>query len=182
MKLFSPHTLRHTLGKWLRAGGVDSATTGALLGHADGRMVERTYGRLDDPEDARSAIKAQFLGRFWGGKPGASGTSRHPWQNAGVSEVAFSAADPVRRGGIEPPTRGFSVRPEITDLPEKKADPDAPRGGSGAVTDPDEAVRAAIKAAVDAGRLELAARLLDVLRDALKPGAVVRLETVKRAR
>ncbi len=109
VKLFSPHTLRHTLGKWLRAGGVDSATTGALLGHADGRMVERTYGRLDDPEDARSAIKAQFLGRFWGGKPGASGTSRHPWQNAGVSEVAISAADPVRRGGIEPPTRGFSV-------------------------------------------------------------------------
>ena len=65
---------------------------------------------------------------------------------------------------------------------EKKADPNVPRGGSGAVTDPDEAVRAAIKAAVDAGRLELAARLLDVLRDAPKPGAVVRLETVKRAR
>jgi hypothetical protein len=39
-----------------------------------------------------------------------------------------------------------------------------------------------IKAAVDAGRLELAARLLDVLREALKPGTVVRLETVKRGR
>jgi hypothetical protein len=32
-------------------------------------------------------------------------------------------------------------------------------------------VRAAIKAAVDAGRFELAARLLDVLREAPKPGA-----------
>jgi hypothetical protein len=40
-----------------------------------------------------------------------------------------------------PPTRGFSVRPGISDLPEKKADPDVPRGGSGAATDPDEAVR-----------------------------------------
>jgi integrase len=109
VKRFSPHTLRHTLGKWLRAGGVDSATTGALLGHADGRMVERTYGRLDDPEDARSAITAQFLGRFWGGKSGGSGTPRHPWQNAGASEAAIFATDPVRRGGIEPPTRGFSV-------------------------------------------------------------------------
>ncbi len=67
-------------------------------------------------------------------------------------------------------------------MPEKKADLNVPRGGFGAVTDPDEAVRTAIKAAVDAGRLELAARLLDVLREAPKPGAVVRLETVKGAR
>ncbi len=88
----------------------------------------------------------------------------------------------MRRGGIEPPTRGFSVRPEFTDLPEKKTEPSVPRGGSGAVTDPAEAVRAAIKAAVDAGRFELAARLLDVLREAPKPGAVVRLETVKTGR
>jgi hypothetical protein len=93
-----------------------------------------------------------------------------------------SAQAVVRRGGIEPPTRGFSVRPEITDLPEEKAVPNVPWGGSGAVTDPDEAVRTAIKAAIDAGRLELAARLLDVLQEAPKPGAVVRLETLKRAR
>jgi hypothetical protein len=38
--------------------------------------------------------------------------------------------------------------------------------GSCTPNDPDEAVRTAIKAAVDGGRLELAARLLDVLRDA----------------
>jgi integrase len=60
VKRFSPHVLRHTLAKWLRAGGVDSATTGALLGHADGRMVERIYGRLDRAEDARSAVLAQY--------------------------------------------------------------------------------------------------------------------------
>jgi hypothetical protein len=60
--------------------------------------------------------------------------------------------------------------------------PHVPRGGSGPVTDPDEAVRTAIKAAVDAGRSELAARLLDLLQEPPKPGALVRLETVKRAR
>ena len=109
VKRFSPHTLRHTLGKWLRAGGVDSATTGALLGHADGRMVERIYGRLDNPEDARSAIAAQFMGRFWYGNGGASGAPRHPWQNDAGAEAAVFPADAVRRGGIEPPTRGFSV-------------------------------------------------------------------------
>jgi hypothetical protein len=88
----------------------------------------------------------------------------------------------VRRGGIEPPTRGFSVRPNITDLPEQNEGPPVPRGGFGAATDPDEAVRTAIKAAVDAGRFDLAARLLDVLREAPKPGAVVRLEAVKSGR
>jgi hypothetical protein len=60
------------------------------------------------------------------------------------------------------------------------ADPDMPRGGFGAVSDPEEAVRAAIKTAIDAGRLELAARLLDVLRETVKAATVVRLETVKR--
>lgn len=80
------------------------------------------------------------------------------------------------------PTLGFSVRPDVADLPEQNAVPNVPRGGFGAVTDPDEAVRTAIKAAVDAGRFDLAARLLDVLREAPKQGAVVRLETVKRGR
>ena len=45
------------------------------------------------------------------------------------------------------------------------------RRGSGLVSDPDAAVRAAIKSAVDAGRYELAAKLLEVLKSA--PVAVV---------
>jgi hypothetical protein len=84
--------------------------------------------------------------------------------------------------GADVPTPGFSVPPNIIELPEKNAVPNVPRGGFGALTDPDEAVRTAIKAAVDAGRFDLAARLLDVLREAPKPGAVVRLETVKTGR
>jgi hypothetical protein len=109
VKRFSPHILRHTLGKWLRAGGVDSATTGALLGHADGGMVERIYDGLHNPEDARSAIAAQFMGLFWYGNGGGSGAPRHAWQNSGGSEAAIFPEDRVRRDGIEPPTRGFSV-------------------------------------------------------------------------
>ena len=110
VKRFSPHVLRHTLAKWMRAGGIDSATTGALLGHADGRMVERNYGRLDRAEDARSAIVAQYgAGRFWGGSEGAGGTPWHSWQNGGRPEAAIFPADEVRGDGIEPPTRGFSI-------------------------------------------------------------------------
>jgi hypothetical protein len=71
--------------------------------------VERIYGRLDNPEDARSAIAAQFMGRFWYGNGGGSGAPRHSWQNDAGTEVAVFPADAVRRGGIEPPTRGFSV-------------------------------------------------------------------------
>jgi integrase len=110
VKRFSPHVLRHTLAKWMRAGGVDSATTGALLGHADGRMVERIYGRLDRVEDARSAIVAQYgAGRFWYGNGGKSGAVGQPWQHEADRETPIFTADAVRRGGIEPPTRGFSV-------------------------------------------------------------------------
>jgi hypothetical protein len=63
----------------------------------------------------------------------------------------------VRRGGIEPPTRGFSVPHGIIDFVEKKADR---KGGVSCLCTPndpaDVAVREAIKAAVDAGRLDVA--------------------------
>jgi hypothetical protein len=113
-------------------------------------------------------------------RPAASSSSPRPGSTRPIAKRLFLTADAVRRGGIEPPTRGFSARQEITDLPDKMADPDMPRGGFGAVSDPEEAVRAAIKTAIDAGRLELAARLLDVLRETVKAATVVRLETVKR--
>ena len=67
-------------------------------------------------------------------------------------------------------------------FPREKRGSQRSPGRFGAVTDPDEAVRTAIKAAVDAGRVELAARLLDVLQEAPKSGGVVRLETLKKAR
>jgi len=67
-------------------------------------------------------------------------------------------------------------------LPEKNADPVVPRGGFGAVTDPDEAVKVAVKVATDAGRYEFAAQLLDVLMGQPKRASVVWLETVKGVR
>lgn len=51
----SPNDLRRTLATWLRARGVAPSLIGAYLGHADGRMVERVYGRLP-PEELRRAI------------------------------------------------------------------------------------------------------------------------------
>ena len=57
---FSPHNVRHTLGLWLTTSGVSSAATGAVLGHADGRMVERTYGHLSRAADLRATLISQF--------------------------------------------------------------------------------------------------------------------------
>ncbi len=48
--------------------------------------------------------------------------------------------------------------------------------------DPDDALRAAIKAALDAGDLARAGALLDVLRSAPKPAPVVVLEERRKAR
>jgi hypothetical protein len=90
LRRFSPHVLRHTLAKWLRTGGVDSATTGALLGHADGRMVERIYGRLDRAEDARSAVVAQYMGElFLYGNGGAGGAPRRLANRRGDKSRGF---------------------------------------------------------------------------------------------
>lgn len=42
----SPNDLRRSLATWLRAAGVEPSLLALVLGHADGRMVERVYGRL----------------------------------------------------------------------------------------------------------------------------------------
>ena len=42
----SPNDLRRTFGRWMRGAGVEPQVIGAAMGHTDGRMVERVYGRL----------------------------------------------------------------------------------------------------------------------------------------
>ncbi len=42
----SPNDLRRSVGTLLRAKGVEPSLIGTYLGHADGRMAERVYGRL----------------------------------------------------------------------------------------------------------------------------------------
>jgi integrase len=44
---FTWNDLRRTTAQWLRREAVELELVSAILGHADGRMVERTYGKLD---------------------------------------------------------------------------------------------------------------------------------------
>lgn len=100
----TPNDLRRTCATWLRAAGVEPHLIAAFLGHADSRMVERVYGRL--PADAlRDLLRARL-------KEGRHGDVIKNQGNCLVPIEADEnrrALNPVPRGRIELPTRGFSA-------------------------------------------------------------------------
>lgn len=51
----TPNDLRRTHATWLRANGVEPNVIGEVLGHVDGRMVERVYGRMT-PESLAAVL------------------------------------------------------------------------------------------------------------------------------
>lgn len=103
----TPNDLRRTYASWLKQKGVDSFVVAQLLGHSTSRMVELVYGKLDQATFQSAA--ALLPG---GCAPGV------PDSAAPVSPVSLpSTVDPlaalgslVPNPGIEPGTRGFSVR------------------------------------------------------------------------
>lgn len=122
----SPNDLRRTHSRWLRAAGAPPDLIGPAMGHADTRMVERVYGRLEADELAvRLAIAtsngvdlviAQLAVRALTATlelciAGAS----DPGELGGLAGLVGQrtvaiAGTFVPRDGIEPPTRGFSSR------------------------------------------------------------------------
>lgn len=120
----SPNDLRRTYASWLKQAGIDSFTVATLLGHSSSRMVELVYGRID----------LATLSRAVSSLPGGSDCVGFvPLDGPAVAPVAHPVtADPldsrgllVVGGGIEPSTRGFSVRvasrPEAPDAREVRA-------------------------------------------------------------
>ncbi len=115
----TPNDLRRTFASWLVQARESLFVVATLLGHSSTRMVEQVYGRLD----ARTLSGA--IAKLPGGDCHAGVTDRA--RNAGehgtsgtaiaqaaivnsVEESAISAVLAVPRDGVEPPTRGFSVR------------------------------------------------------------------------
>jgi integrase len=101
----SPNDLRRTYAKWMRLARVPAEIVAPTMGHRDTRMVERVYGRLS-PEEIGALLSAHFADCITGvadkvdlgGKNGRNGPLR-----------TAKGLKSVPRGGIEPPTRGFSV-------------------------------------------------------------------------
>jgi len=102
----SPNDLRRTFATWLRAAGVEPTLIGAALGHTTSRMVELVYGKLE-PEALAKLLAARLGdGSLMGGDrvqsaPLPALPSPH--------DTAENTGSAVARGGIEPPTRGFSA-------------------------------------------------------------------------
>lgn len=96
----SPNDLRRTFGTWLRQAGVEPQLIGPAMGHKDGRMSERVYGRLP-AEDLKRLLEAKVHAgvRDAGARSGLPGL---PGRR--------SLGETVPRVGIEPTTRGFSNR------------------------------------------------------------------------
>jgi integrase len=114
----SPNDLRRTHASWLKQSGVDSAVVAALLGHSSTKMVDLVYGKLDTATLARAV--ALLPGRDTDGTNvsafGGQGEQPAPLP---TSENARIVAETLVLGvGIEPTTRGFSVR-EFVDTNER---------------------------------------------------------------
>lgn len=157
---FSPHNVRHTLAKWLTVGGVHSAVVGSVLGHADGRMVERTYGHLSEADDLRDAVLAQYrpVG-FLGGKPVEDVTHG----TDGTSPNQAKEPDPGAQGRNRTADTGIFNPPEDAHLAAENAASESGLLGSCAASD--AALRLAVQAAVQAGQYERARLLLEILSD-----------------
>src|ERR1043165_4879300 len=107
----TPNDLRRTFASWLIQGGVSNRIVADLLGHASTRMVDLVYGHLDDA--TRRAAIARLPSRCDAGVPNRVPRAGIPGAG-GATPVATSAEISVEnlvpRVGIEPTTRGFSVR------------------------------------------------------------------------
>jgi len=118
----SPNDLRRTFGTWCRLAGMPTDRIAVLLGHADARMVERVYGKLD-PAAMGPEIRAIFTGLplpqllpypNTTGSPGSNRVTNDVQNERRRGRITPTASQesqelPVPRAGIEPATRGFSV-------------------------------------------------------------------------
>ena len=100
----TPNDLRRTFATWLRASGAHLENIAPAMGHADTRMLERVYDGTT-PAQLGALLSADLgLDTVWTeqSKPAGNGETR---ETAGPR----NPEEKVPRGGIEPPTRGFSI-------------------------------------------------------------------------
>jgi integrase len=110
----SPNDLHRTFASWLKQRGEDSMVVAQLLGHSSTRMVELVYGRLNEATLQRAVAKLPDLIEPQGEDNGSSWVADSsallsPMRSMRPGALKENQGVEVPRGGIEPPTRGFSV-------------------------------------------------------------------------
>src|SRR6266851_1717879 len=116
----SPNDLRRTFASWCWQGGMHPSRIALLLGHRDARMVERVYGVLDagslggDVATVFNRLDLPSVSVPKAGSKWVTNNGQKLRQKRQVRRPTLSASEEIQqvqmpRGGIEPPTRGFSV-------------------------------------------------------------------------
>jgi integrase len=103
----TPNDLRRTFATWLKQAGTDSAVVAKLLGHASTKMVDLVYGRLDEAT-LRRGISA--LPGHCENSVKELGPAERPEGPPVPNPSTTTDGKSVLGKGIEPLTRGFSIR------------------------------------------------------------------------
>ena len=115
----SPNDLRRTFATWCIRGGMQPSRVALLLGHKDGRMVERIYGVLTAAElggEVGAIFKRLDLPKVPASPAGVgsksvanSGARKRHMTRMRDPDPHGSSVNVVPRDRIELPTRGFSI-------------------------------------------------------------------------
>jgi integrase len=115
----SPNDLRRTFGHWLRNAGVPLELIAPTLGHATTKMAQTVYAKPDAQELAaltKAAVRKVPVST--GHLPDTERNQVDPSDSVDEAKSDF-VQEMVPRGGIEPPTRGFSVPAHLIPKPRK---------------------------------------------------------------
>jgi integrase len=119
----TPNDLRRTFAHLMRNKGAPNDLIAPAMGHADTRMVERVYGKLTPAELRRLIEKSAGLKTTKGLSDcrNTASDSADAARSDGQmrQKTAKKMKENVPRGGIEPPTRGFSVLLQLDPTPRK---------------------------------------------------------------
>jgi integrase len=99
----SPNDLRRTYTHWMRQAGVPADLVASCMGHVDSRMVERVYGKMRGDELVGAVARSVT-------RVSQPPQRRQDRTDSPDRKTARKSEKVVPRVGIEPTTRGFSIR------------------------------------------------------------------------
>jgi len=103
------HDLRHTFASLLISNGEDIVRVSRLMGHATASFTLNVYSHMLPREHDPSGDRLASFG-FWKQNGNCCQSAKATWAAERGKLQRISIVRMVARGGIEPPTRGFSVR------------------------------------------------------------------------